>query len=154
VQTAVVMLLVASSAVVGLYLTETQLPQQLARSIGELTSNKYVILALLNVIFLILGMFLHSAAAIILVVPIVLPLVLAVGIDPIHFGLIVTLNLAIGQQTPPVASVLIASCSIAKADIWATTRTNLWFLGVLVLILLINTYIPAFAMALVNLIYG
>ncbi len=154
VQTAVVMLLVASSAVVGLYLTETQLPQQLAGTIGELTSNKYVILALLNIIFLILGMFLHSAAAIILVVPIVLPLVLAVGIDPIHFGLIVTLNLAIGQQTPPVASVLIASCSIAKADIWATTRTNLWFLGVLVLILLINTYVPAFAMALVNLIYG
>ncbi|PNG07496.1 C4-dicarboxylate ABC transporter permease [Stutzerimonas stutzeri] len=154
VQTAVVMLLVASSAVVGLYLTETQLPQQLASSIGELTNNKYVILALLNIIFLILGMFLHSAAAIILVVPIVLPLVLAVGIDPIHFGLIVTLNLAIGQQTPPVASVLIASCSIAKADIWATTRTNLWFLGVLVLILLINTYVPAFAMALVNAIYG
>ncbi|MGE4405792.1 TRAP transporter large permease [Pseudomonas sp.] len=154
VQTAVVMLLVASSAVVGLYLTETQLPQQLASSIGELTNNKYVILALLNIIFLILGMFLHSAAAIILVVPIVLPLVLAVGIDPIHFGLIVTLNLAIGQQTPPVASVLIASCSIAKADIWATTRTNLWFLGVLVLILLINTYVPAFAMVLVNAIYG
>ncbi|MBE7375900.1 TRAP transporter large permease [Pseudomonas lopnurensis] len=154
VQTAVVMLLVASSAVVGLYLTETQLPQQLAGTIGEMTNNKYVILALLNIIFLILGMFLHSAAAIILVVPIVLPLVLAVGIDPIHFGLIVTLNLAIGQQTPPVASVLIASCSIAKADIWATTRTNLWFLGVLVLILMINTYIPAFAMALVNLIYG
>jgi len=154
IQTAVVMLLVASSAVVGLYLTETQLPQQLASQISEWTSNKYVILALLNIIFLILGMFLHSAAAIILVVPIVLPLVLAVGIDPIHFGLIVTLNLAIGQQTPPVASVLIASCSIAKADIWATTRTNLWFLGVLTLILLINTYVPAFAMALVNLVYG
>ncbi|WP_174236831.1 TRAP transporter large permease [Stutzerimonas nosocomialis] len=154
IQTAVVMLLVASSAVVGLYLTETQLPQQLASQISEWTSNKYVILALLNIIFLILGMFLHSAAAIILVVPIVLPLVLAVGIDPIHFGLIVTLNLAIGQQTPPVASVLIASCSIAKADIWATTRTNLWFLGVLTLILLINTYVPAVAMALVNLVYG
>ncbi|MCQ4320172.1 TRAP transporter large permease [Stutzerimonas stutzeri] len=154
VQTAVVMLLVASSAVVGLYLTETQLPQQLAASISDMTSNKYVILALLNIIFLILGVFLHSAAAIILVVPIVLPLVLAVGIDPIHFGLIVTLNLAIGQQTPPVASVLIASCSIAKSDIWATSRTNLWFLGVLFAILLINTYVPAFALALVNLIYG
>jgi len=154
VQTAVVMLLVASSAVVGLYLTETQLPQQLASSISEWTSNKYVILALLNIVFLILGVFLHSAAAIILVVPIVLPLVLAVGIDPIHFGLIVTLNLAIGQQTPPVASVLIASCSIAKSDIWATSRTNLWFLGVLFAILLINTYIPAIAMALVNFVYG
>ncbi|KJZ17217.1 MULTISPECIES: TRAP transporter large permease [Halomonas] len=154
VQTAVVMLLVASSAVVGLYLTETQIPQQLANSIAEMTDNKYVVLALLNVIFLVLGIFLHSAAAIILVVPIVLPLVTAVGIDPLHFGLIVTLNLAIGQQTPPVASVLIASCSIAKADIWATTRTNLWFLAVLFVILLINTYVPAVALALVNLIYG
>lgn len=154
IQTAVVMLLVASSAVVGLYLTETQLPQQLANSISDMTDNKYIILALLNVIFLILGIFLHSAAAIILVVPIVLPLILAVGIDPVHFGLIVTLNLAIGQQTPPVASVLIASCSIAKSDIWATSRTNLWFLGVLFFILIINTYVPAFALALVNLVYG
>ncbi|MBQ0761754.1 MAG: C4-dicarboxylate transporter DctM subunit [Marinobacter psychrophilus] len=154
VQTAVVMLLVASSAVVGLYLTETQLPQQLANSISDMTDNKYIILALLNVIFLILGIFLHSAAAIILVVPIVLPLILAVGIDPVHFGLIVTLNLAIGQQTPPVASVLIASCSIAKSDIWATSRTNLWFLAVLFVILIINTYIPAFALSLVNLVYG
>ncbi|MCP9340243.1 TRAP transporter large permease [Stutzerimonas xanthomarina] len=154
IQTAVVMLLVASSAVVGLYLTETQLPQQLASSISEWTSNKYIILALLNVIFLILGIFLHSAAAIILVVPIVLPLILAVGIDPIHFGLIVTLNLAIGQQTPPVASVLIASCSIAKSDIWATSRTNLWFLGVLFAILIMNTYVPAVAMSLVNFVYG
>jgi len=154
VQTAVVMLLVASSAVVGLYLTETQIPQQLANSIAAMTDNKYVVLALLNVIFLVLGIFLHSAAAIILVVPIVLPLITAVGIDPLHFGLIVTLNLAIGQQTPPVASVLIASCSIAKSDIWATSRTNLWFLAVLFVILIINTYVPAVALALVNLIYG
>ena len=154
VQTAVVMLLVAASAVVGGYLTETRIPQEIALQISELTNNKYVILALLNVIFLILGIFLHSAAAIILVVPIVLPLVLEVGIDPLHFGLIVTLNLAIGQQTPPVASVLIASCSIAKSDIWATSKTNLWFIGVLFTILMINTYIPAFAMALVNFIYG
>ena len=62
-----------------------------------------MVLPLLNVLFLILGMFLHSAAAIILVVPIVMPLVAPVGIDPMHFGLMVTLNLAIGQQTPPVA---------------------------------------------------
>lgn len=154
VQTAVVMLLVASSAVVGHYLTETQIPQHLANSIADMTSNKYIVLALLNVVFLILGVFLHSAAAIILVVPIVLPLVTAVGIDPLHFGLIVTLNLAIGQQTPPVASVLIASCSIARSDIWATSRTNLWFLAVLFVILMINTYVPAVALALVNLIYG
>lgn len=154
IQTAVVMLLVASSALVGDYFTVAQLPQQLASSIESITTNHYAVLALLNVFFLILGMFLHSAAAIILVVPIVMPLVHAVGIDPLHFGLIVTLNLAIGQQTPPVASVLITSCSIAKADVWRTTRVNLWFIAVLVALLLINTYLPSIALALVHLVYG
>ena len=106
IQTAIVMLLVASSALVGVYLTERQVPQQLALAILAWTDNPYVVLALLNVFFLVIGLFLHSAAAIILVVPVVIPLVHAVGIDPIHFGLVVTLNLGIGQQTPPVASVL------------------------------------------------
>ncbi|MGH8765249.1 MAG: TRAP transporter large permease, partial [Burkholderiales bacterium] len=102
VQTAVVMLLVATSALLGAYLTETQAPQKLAQSVAALTTNKWVVLALMNVVFLLLGMFLHSAAAIILVVPVVMPLVKSVGIDPVHFGLIVTINLGIGQQTPPV----------------------------------------------------
>lgn len=154
VQTAVVMLLVAASALVGDYFTEAQLPQQLAAGIEGITTNTYAVLALLNVFFLILGMFLHSAAAIILVVPIVMPLIHAVGIDPVHFGLIVTLNLAIGQQTPPVASVLITSCSIAKADVWRTSRVNLWFIGVLFALLMINTYVPTIALALVHLVYG
>ena len=154
IQTAVVMLLVAASALIGTFLTEAQLPQQLALAISGVTTDKYAVLALLNVAFLILGMFLHSAAAIILVVPIVMPLVTQVGIDPIHFGLVVTLNLAIGQQTPPVASVLMAACSIARADIWATTRVNLWFIGVLLLVLLLCTYVPAVSLTLVNLFYG
>ena len=92
-QTAVVMLLVAASALVGVYLTEQQVPQKLAAAILAWTDNRYAVLALLNVFFLVIGLFLHSAAAIILVVPIVMPLVNAVGIDPVHFGLVVTLNL-------------------------------------------------------------
>src|SRR5690606_1200555 len=129
VQTAVVMLLVATSTVVGVYLSEAQAPQQLARAIADFTQNKWVILALLIVLFLILGLFLLSAAAIILVVPIVMPLVNQVGIDPVHFGLIVTINLGIGQQTPPVASVLMTACAIAKADIWEVSKVNVWFVG-------------------------
>src|SRR3546814_15502094 len=74
----------------------------LATWIAKLTTNPYLVLLLLNVLFLILGMFLHSAAAIILTVPIVLPLIQQVGIDPVHFGLVLPLNLAIGQQTPPL----------------------------------------------------
>jgi len=152
-QTATVMLLVASSALLGVYLTEQQMPQQLATWISGLTDNRYAVLAILNIFFLLIGLFLHSAAAIILVVPIVMPLVNAVGIDPVHFGLIVTLNLGIGQQTPPVASVLMASCSIAKADMWKVTRVNLPFIGVLVAVLLLVTYVPAVPMALVEYFY-
>lgn len=151
-QTGVVMLLVATSAALGLFLTQAQVPQQLAAAITEFTTNPWVVLALLNVLLLVLGMFLHGAAAIILVVPIVMPLVSAVGIDPVHFGIIVTLNLAIGQQTPPVASVLITACSIAKAGIWETTRTNLPFIGVLAFILLLVTYVPQVSLGLVGLL--
>ncbi len=154
VQTAVVMLLVASSYLIGGFLTEAQVPQNLARAISTMTDNKYLVLLMLNVAFLALGMFLHSAAAIILVVPIVMPMVLAVGIDPVHFGLVVTLNLAIGQQTPPVASVLIAACSIAKSDIWETTKVNLPFILALLIVLLICTYVPEVSLLLVNAFYG
>ena len=153
VQTAVVMLLVASSALLGSYLTEIQAPQKLAASIMDLTSNRWVVLALLNLLFLLLGMFLHSAAAIILVVPVVMPLVRSVGIDPVHFGLIVTVNLGIGQQTPPVASVLMVACSIAKETVWAVTRVNVYFIGVLLAVLLLITYVPITGMGLVQLFY-
>jgi C4-dicarboxylate transporter, DctM subunit len=153
IQTATVMLLVAASALLGVYLTEQQMPQQLATWMSSITDNRYAVLGLLNVFFLAIGLFLHSAAAIILVVPIVMPLVHSVGIDPVHFGLIVTLNLGIGQQTPPVASVLMASCSIAKADMWAVTRVNLPFIGVLVAVLMLVTYVPAVPMFLVEWFY-
>jgi tripartite ATP-independent transporter DctM subunit len=152
-QTAIVMLLVASSALLGVYLTEQQIPQQLAAWLSSITRNRYAVLGLLNVFFLVIGLFLHSAAAIILVVPIVMPLVKLAGIDPVHFGLIVTLNLGIGQQTPPVASVLMASCSIAKADMWKVTRVNLPYIGVLMATLLLVTYVPAVPMALVDFFY-
>ncbi len=153
IQTAVVMLLVATSALLGVYLTETQAPQQLAKSVTEITSNKWLILMLLNLFFLLIGCFLHSAAAIILVVPIVMPLVKAAGIDPVHFGLIVTINLGIGQQTPPVASVLMVACSIAKESVWAVSRVNVYFIGVLLAMLLLVTYVPITGLGLVNLFY-
>jgi len=153
IQTAVVMLLVAASALVGVYLTQQQVPQRLAGAILDLTDNPYAVLALLNVFFLVIGLFLHSAAAIILVVPIVMPLVNAVGIDPVHFGLVVTLNLGIGQQTPPVASVLITACTIAKANIWEVSKVNIYFISVLFTVLMIVTYLPIIPMSLVEYFY-
>ncbi|MDH3225161.1 MAG: TRAP transporter large permease [Gemmatimonadota bacterium] len=152
-QTAVVMLLVATSALLGDFLTEGRVPQQIAATITSMTDSRLVVLGLLNVFFLLVGLFLHSAAAIILVVPIVMPLVQAVGIDPVHFGLVVTLNLGIGQQTPPVASVLVTACSVAKADIWEVTKTNVWFILVLLFVLLLVTYVPSFSLFLVEWFY-
>ena len=153
IQTAVVMLLVAASALVGVYLTEQQVPQKLAAAILDLTDNRYAVLALLNIFFLVIGLFLHSAAAIILVVPIVMPLVNSIGIDPVHFGLVVTLNLGIGQQTPPVASVLITACTIAKANIWEVSKVNIYFISVLFAVLMMVTYLPMIPMSLVEYFY-
>lgn len=152
-QTAVVMLLVAASVVMGGFLTRAQVPQELAAKIIEITSNKWLILLILNFLFLIIGFFLHSAAAIILVVPIVIPLIQVAGIDPVHFGLVVTLNLAIGQQTPPVASVLITSCAVARANIWEVSKINIYFVAVLFAVLMLCTYVPSVPLFLVEYFY-
>jgi tripartite ATP-independent transporter DctM subunit len=141
-QTASVMLIVAASAVLGWFLTSEQVPQKFARMILEATSNKFLILLFLNLFFFVAGMFLHSAAAIILIVPIVMPLVRQIGVDPIHFGIIVTINLGIGQQTPPVATVLFTTAAIARLPFWDVFRVGWPFTLVLALVTLLVTYVP------------
>jgi C4-dicarboxylate transporter, DctM subunit len=141
-QTASVMLIVAASAVLGWFLTSEQVPQKFAKMILETTDNKILILMFLNLFLLVAGMFLHSAAAIILIVPIVLPLVRQIGIDPIHFGIIVTINLGVGQQTPPVATVLFTTAAIAKVSFWEVFRVGWPFTLVLFLVTLLVTYVP------------
>lgn len=153
VQTATVMLLVATSAVLGLHLTETELPQKLTVAVTQITTDPILVLIIINIMLFVLGMFLHGAAAIILTVPILMPLVNQVGIDPVHFGIILTLNIALGQQTPPVASVLATSCAIAKTDIWSATRANIPLIGVLLFVLLLVSYVPAIPLMLVEMFY-
>lgn len=154
IQTAVIMLIVATSAVLGWYLTNEGIPQQIAQAMLGLTQNKYAILALLNIAFFIAGCFLHSAAAIILVVPIVLPLIKQLGIDPIAFGLMVTVNLGVGQQTPPVATVLMTTCAIANLSMWEVFKTGFWYMMVLVVLTLLVTYVPETGLWLVHVVYA
>ena len=151
-QTSVVMLIVASSAVLGWYLTSEQIPQKFARMILETTSNKYLILLFLNLFFFVAGMFLHSAAAIILIVPIVMPLIRQIGVDPIHFGIIVTINLGVGQQTPPVATVLFTTAAIARVSFWEVFKQGWPFTLVLALVTLLVTYVPWISLGVINLI--
>jgi len=150
-QTAVVMLIVASSAVLGWYLTSEQIPQKFARMMLETTSNKYLILLFLNLFFFVAGMFLHSAAAIILIVPIVMPLIRQIGVDPVHFGIIVTINLGVGQQTPPVATVLFTTAAIARVSFWEVFKQGWPFTCVLALVTLLVTYVPWISLGVVDL---
>jgi len=154
VQTSSVMLIVAASAVLGWYLTNEQVPQHLAEAVLGVTTDRVMVLLFLNIFLLIAGMFLHSAAAILLIVPIVMPLVRQVGVDPIHFGIIVTLNLAIGQQTPPVASVLLTACAVAKQPVGKVFYEAIPFIVVLLIVLAIVTYVPAIPLFLPNLLQG
>lgn len=152
-QTAMVMMIVACSAVLGWYLTNEQIPQKFARIILETTSNRYVVLFLLNIFFFVAGMFLHSAAAIILIVPIVMPLVRQLGIDPIHFGVMITINLGVGQQTPPVATVLFTTSAIAGLPFWDVFKAGWTFTVVLAVVTLVVTYFPPMSLFLVDLLF-
>ena len=144
-QTSVVMMIIAGSAVLGQFLANEQLPQKIAAGLGALTDVYVLRLLLINLFLLLLGMFLHASAAIIVVVPMLLPLVRKMGIDPVHFGVIVCLNLGIGQQTPPVASVLLTVCSATGLRIEQVMGYGKWFILAMFATLMIVSFVPATA---------
>ena len=141
-QTAVVMMIVAGSAVFGQFLASEQLPQKTALALSAATDNFAARMLLLNFFLLVVGMFLHASAAIIVIVPILLPLARDMGIDPVHFGVIVCLNLGIGQQTPPVASVLLTVCSVANVRIEQVMRHAKWFILAMFVVLMTVSFVP------------
>ena len=145
-QTSVVMMIIAGSAVLGQFLANEQLPQKIAGGLGGISDSYVLRLLLINVFLLILGMFLHASAAIIVVVPMLLPLAREMGIDPVHFGVIVCLNLGIGQQTPPVASVLLTVCSTTGLRIEQVMGYGKWFILAMFVTLMIVSFAPATAL--------
>jgi tripartite ATP-independent transporter DctM subunit len=151
-QTGVVMILVAGSAVLGWYLANQQVPERLTLYVLERIEGKTAALLFIDAVLLVAGMFLHSTAAIVLLVPILMPLATQIGLDPIHFGLIFTVSLGIGQQTPPVASVLMTACSIAGESVWEVTKVNVYFILALVVVLLLVTFIPSLSLYLPGLL--
>lgn len=147
-QTSVVMMIIAGSAVLGQFLANEQIPQRIAGGLGGLTDSFVLRMLLINVFLLFLGMFLHASAAIIVVVPMLLPLSREMGIDPVHFGIIVCLNLGIGQQTPPVASVLLTVCSATNLKIEQVIGYGKWFILAMFVTLMIVAFTPWTALAL------
>lgn len=141
--TASVLFIVTAAAVFAWLLTVSQAAQLLSDAILGLTENKWVFLLLANLLILFVGCFIDTIAAITILVPILLPIVLKLGIDPIHFGLILTLNLMIGLLHPPLGMVLFVLARVARLSVERTTMAILPWLVPLILALIAITYIPA-----------
>lgn len=150
--TAVVMLLVATSTLFGWLMTTERIPQMMAEAMTSWTNNKILQLLIINVLLIVAGTFLDVSPALILVVPVLLPLVKTLGIDLVHFGIIVVVNLVIGLITPPVAPTLVVSANIAKISLDRITVAVWKFFIALIIILLLITYIPALSLWLPSLV--
>ncbi|MBN9675115.1 TRAP transporter large permease [Salipiger bermudensis] len=141
-QSASILIIVAASAILGQVLANEQVPQRLAAQLGDTTESAWLLLLYINLLLLVAGMFLQATAAIIVVVPVLMPVVLSFGIDPVHFGILTCVNLAIGQQTPPVATVLMTVCGITRTPIKETFPYMVWYLAAMFVVLAVVTYLP------------
>lgn len=147
---AVVIVLMAMATIFGNIMTIEQVPNKIAELILGITSDKIIILLLINVLLLWVGTFMEALAAIVILTPILLPVVTKVGVDPVHFGIIMVVNLAIGFVTPPVGVNLFVACGVAKLKIERLARVAVPFLISMIFVLLITTYIPSLSLYLTS----
>ena len=140
--TAIVMLLIGTSTAMSWVLSYENIPQNLASGILSLTESRIVILLLINLMLLLVGTFMDMTPAVLIFTPIFLPIAVQLGITPLHFGILMVLNLCIGLCTPPVGSILFVGCGIGKTTIAETSKALMPFYTVMVLILLLVTYLP------------
>jgi C4-dicarboxylate transporter DctM subunit len=145
-----ILFIVAFASALGFFLTISQIPQQIGLWIGSLTSNPLVFLLIVNVLLFITGMFMETLAAIIILAPILGPIASTYGIDPIHFGMVMVVNLAVGMVTPPVGVNLFIACEVAGIRLDQIIRPLLIFLTVLIVDILIVAYVPYLSLALVR----
>ena len=142
-----VMLVIATASIFSWLLASEEIPQVVAEKILGVTDDKWLILLLLNGILLVIGTFMETTASLIILTPILLPLMIAIGVDPLHFGVIMVLNLVIGLTTPPVGVCLFIACSIAKITLEKLSRAIVPFLAASIAVLLICTYWEGLVMA-------
>jgi tripartite ATP-independent transporter DctM subunit len=152
--TATVMFIVAASALLAWVLTRQLAGPTLVASVTALSAEPVVVLLVLNLLLLVLGCFLETLSLMILLVPILMPLVRSLGIDPVHFGVVFTLNLMIGLVTPPVGMSMFISCRIAGIGVGEYAREVAPFLLALLAVLLVVTLVPGVALFLPNLVMG
>jgi tripartite ATP-independent transporter DctM subunit len=138
--TAVLLLIIGMASIFAWVLTSEQIPTRIAQAMLALTTNPYTILMLINLFLIFIGMFLEGGAAIIILAPTLLQVTNTVGIDPLHFSLIMVLNLAVGLLTPPLGVCLFVVCGVTRIDFSAIVLAILPFLAVEISVLLVATY--------------
>lgn len=144
--TAMVLLVIGCAAAFGWLLAYLKVPTALVAFMQGLSDNPLVILLLINVALLVLGTFMDMSPLIVITTPIFLPVAQAFGVDPVHFGVILILNLGIGLCTPPVGAVLFVGCAVGRISIWTAMRTIWPFYGAALVVLMLVTYIPALSL--------
>ncbi|MBA1288607.1 TRAP transporter large permease [Pseudomonas japonica] len=142
----IVMILIGFAASFGYILTLMEIPSKITTAFLTLSDNRYVILMCINAMLLILGTMMDMAPLILILTPILLPVVTGLGVDPVHFGMIMLVNLGIGLITPPVGAVLFVGAAVGKVTIEATVKALLPFYVVLFMVLMAVTYIPAISL--------
>jgi tripartite ATP-independent transporter DctM subunit len=151
---AVVLMLVMTASLMGWVLARAQVPQQLGTWLLGTTRNPLIILLMINIFLLIVGCFMEALAALIILVPVFMPVIQSVGIDPVHFGLVMVLNLMIGTLTPPVGIVLYVVARVARLPFETVTKATAPFLIPLIVVLALITVFPPLVLWLPNLIFG
>jgi len=142
----IVMILIGFAAAFGAVMTYMQLPMRITEFFTSLSDNKYVILIYLNIMLLLIGTLMDMAPIILILTPVLLPVTNSLGIDPVHFGMIMMVNLGIGLITPPVGSVLFVASAVSKQKIETVVRAMLPFYAMLLVVLAMVTYIPAISL--------
>jgi len=142
----IVMILIGFAAAFGAVMTYMQLPTRITEFFTSLSDNKYVILMYLNIMLLLVGTLMDMAPLILILTPVLLPVTNSLGIDPVHFGMIMMVNLGIGLITPPVGSVLFVASAVSKQKIETVVRAMLPFYAMLLVVLAMVTYIPAISL--------
>lgn len=147
-----VVLIIVAANVFGYYLSWEGIPQALTTTMLGITKNKYVMLLICNVILLVLGMFIEGGAAMVIIAPLLVPLMVKLGVDPLHFGMVVIVNIMLGGITPPFGSMMFTVCGITKCPIDGFVKEVVPFIISLLLVLLMVTYMPTLVTFLPNLI--
>jgi len=144
--TAMVLLIIGTAASFAWLMAYLRIPAALIAWMGAVSENPFVILLLINLILLVLGTFMDMGPTIIIATPIFLPVVVHYGIDPVHFGVILILNLGIGLNTPPVGAVQFVACAVGRITVWQAMRSIWPFYGASIVVLGLVTYIPALSL--------